>query len=79
MHRTRTPLEQSFVRIIDRYGVEDPELNVWIEGYEVDFLWRGDGLVVELDGLDAHGTRAAVRRDRKKDRALGGRASGRCG
>ena len=41
-----------------------------VEGYEVDFLWRRVGLAVELDGLDAHGTREAVRRDRKKDRVL---------
>jgi very-short-patch-repair endonuclease len=39
-------------------------------GYEVDFLWRKVGLAVELDGLKEHGTRAAVRRDRKRDRDL---------
>jgi predicted transcriptional regulator of viral defense system len=70
MHRTRSPLEDTFVRFVDRYGVEDPESNVWIEGYEVDFLWRRVGLAVELDGLAEHGTREAVRRDRKKDRVL---------
>ena len=70
MHRTRSPLEDRFVRFKDRYGVEEPECNVHVEGYEVDFLWRRVGLAVELDGLDAHGTRAAVRRDRKKDRVL---------
>jgi hypothetical protein len=70
MHRTRSPLEDTFVRFVDRYGVEDPESNVWIEGYEVDFLWRRIALAVELDGLDAHATRAAVKRDRRKDRAL---------
>jgi hypothetical protein len=70
MHRTRSPLEDRFVRFVDRYGVEDPESNVWIEGYEVDFLWRSVGLAVELDGLDAHATRAAVKRDREKDRVL---------
>jgi hypothetical protein len=70
LHRTRSPLEDRFVRFVDRYGVEDPECNVHLEGYEVDFLWRRVGLAVELDGLAEHGTREAVRRDRRKDRAL---------
>ena len=55
---------------MDRWGVEEPECNAWIEGYEVDVVWTRVGLVVELDGVAAHGTRAAVRRDRRKDRVL---------
>ena len=33
-------------------------------------LWRAAGLVVETDGLAAHCTREAVKRDRRRDRAL---------
>ena len=69
-HRTRSPLEDRFLRFMDRWGVEEPECNAWIEGYEVDVAWTRVGLVVELDGVAAHGTRAAVRRDRRKDRVL---------
>jgi len=69
-HRTRSSLEDRFVRFKDRYGVEEPDCNVWIDGYEVDFVWTRVGLVIELDGLAAHGTREAVRRDRRKDRVL---------
>jgi very-short-patch-repair endonuclease len=69
-HRTRSPLEDRFLELLVRYGVEEPESGVWLEGYEVDFLWRRVKLVVELDGLSAHATRAAVRRDRVRDRAL---------
>ena len=69
-HRTRSPLEDRFLAFAERWRVEEPESNVWLEGYEVDFLWRRVGLVVELDGVAEHGTRAAVRRDRKKDRVL---------
>jgi putative AbiEi antitoxin of type IV toxin-antitoxin system/uncharacterized protein DUF559 len=69
-HRTRSPLEDRVVAFIERWGVEEPDCNVWIEGYEVDFVWTRVGLVVELDGAAAHGTREAVRRDRKKDRVL---------
>ena len=69
-HRTRSPLEDRFLRLLERNGVEGPESGVWIEGYEVDFVWPRVGLVVELDGVAAHGTRAAVTRDRKRDRVL---------
>ena len=69
-HRTRSPLEERFLRVLERYGVEEPESGVWLEGYEVDFVSPRAGLVVELDGVAAHGTRAAVRRDRKRDRVL---------
>ena len=69
-HRTRSPLEDRFLAFVERWGVEEPESNVWLEGYEVDFLWRRVGLVVEMDGAAEHGTRAAVRRDRRRDRVL---------
>ena len=69
-HRTRSPLEDRFVRLVERWRVEEPESGVWIEGYEVDFLWRRVGLAVECDGLDAHATRATVERDRRRDRVL---------
>jgi hypothetical protein len=69
-HRTRSPLEDRFLMLLARHGVEEPESGVWLEGYEVDFMWRRVRLVVELDGLSAHATRAAVRRDRLRDRVL---------
>jgi hypothetical protein len=69
-HRTRSPLEDRFLAFLERRGVEEPASGVWIEGYEVDFVWTRVGLVVELDGIAAHGTPAAVRRDRKRDREL---------
>jgi predicted transcriptional regulator of viral defense system len=69
-HRTRSPLEDRFLRFVDRYGVEEPDSGVWVQGYDIDFLWRSANLAVELDGLNAHGTREAVRRDRKRDRIL---------
>jgi very-short-patch-repair endonuclease len=69
-HRTRSALEDRFLTLLARHGVAEPETNVWIDGYEVDFLWREAGLVVETDGLSAHATREAVRRDRVRDRLL---------
>lgn len=69
-HRTRSGLELRFLRFLERHGVEEPETGVWIEGYEADFVWREVGLVVELDGLAAHRTTAAMKRDRRRDRIL---------
>ena len=69
-YRTRSPLEDRFLALVERHGVEDPESGVWVEGYELDFLWRRANLAVELDGLTAHATREAVRRDRERDRKL---------
>jgi hypothetical protein len=70
LHRTRSPLEDRFLAFLDRWGVEEPESGVWIEGYEVDFIWTRAGLVVELDGVVAHGTRQAINADRLRDRVL---------
>ena len=39
-------------------------------GHEVDALWRAQRLIVEIDGFDAHGTRAAFERDRRRDAHL---------
>jgi hypothetical protein len=44
------------VRFLDQRAVEEPECNVHVEGYEVDFLWRRAGL---LAGLVQAGVRAA--------------------
>jgi very-short-patch-repair endonuclease len=69
-HRTRSALEDRFLAFVERWGVEEPETNVWLEGYEVDFVWTRVGLVVELDGVAAHTTRAALNADRLRDRRL---------
>jgi very-short-patch-repair endonuclease len=69
-HRTRSKLEQRFLRLLERHRVEEPETGIWIEGYETDFLWRAAHLVVELDGLAAHRTTAAMKGDRRRDRIL---------
>ena len=69
-HRTRSPLEDRFLRLMERHGVEEPRTNAWIAGYEVDFIWTRLGLVVELDGVAAHTTRAALNADRLRDRRL---------
>jgi very-short-patch-repair endonuclease len=45
-------------------------VNVSIEGYLCDFVWREQRLIVETDGGRAHGTARAQRRDPIKDADL---------
>ena len=47
-----------------------PEVNVRIHGYQVDFLWRAQRLVLEIDGYRFHSTRAAFERGRAKGAKL---------
>jgi very-short-patch-repair endonuclease len=51
-----------------------PEVNVTLEvadhRFEVDCLWRDEGVIVELDGHASHATRASFESDRARDRAL---------
>ena len=68
--RTRSELEDRFLALLERRGVDPPQTGVWIEGYELDFVWTRAGLVVELDGLDAHTTRPTFNADRLRDRRL---------
>jgi hypothetical protein len=69
-HRTRSELEDRFLAFLERHDVEPPQTGVWIEGYELDFVWTRAGLVVELDGLAAHTTRSTFNADRLRDRRL---------
>jgi hypothetical protein len=67
---TRSELERRFLDLCANADIPTPSLNAWIEGYEVDALWRDDRLIVELDGHEFHRTRQAFERDRARDAAL---------
>ena len=68
--RTRSELEERFLALCDDQGIERPEVNLDVGGYECDFVWREQALIVETDGGAAHGTARARERDRKKDAKL---------
>jgi len=72
--RRRSRLEERFVPFLPRHQLPQPRFNDWIllggKRYQVDCHWPGTGEIVELDGWEGHGTRAAFREDRARDRAL---------
>ena len=67
---TRSPLEDAFLELCDTYGIPRPLVNTVVEGFEVDFCWPAERLIVETDGYEHHGTRAAFERDRARDAHL---------
>jgi very-short-patch-repair endonuclease len=61
-HTTRSSLEDEFLELCDRNRIPRPLVNHRIAGFEVDFCWLEERLVVETDGRH-HLTRAAFARD----------------
>jgi very-short-patch-repair endonuclease len=68
--RTRSELERDFLNLCRRHHLAAPEVNVRIEAYTVDFLWRNQRLIVETDGYGAHAGRQAFIDDRVRDARL---------
>jgi hypothetical protein len=67
---TRSELEVRFLEFVDERGLPSPQTNQWIEGLEVDCVWREQRVVVELDSRAFHHTQHAFERDRERDRVL---------
>src|SRR5690349_11827429 len=56
--------------LIRRVGLPPPLTNTVVAGHEVDFLWPEHRVVVETDGLAAHGTGRRFESDRARDAHL---------
>lgn len=67
---TLSPLEDRFLALCDAAGLPRPLINHTVAGMKVDAYWPHCGLVVELDGRDAHGHPIAVDADRDRDLRL---------
>jgi very-short-patch-repair endonuclease len=69
---TKSELERRFLALVDRAGLPRPEVNAWVEVggdlIQVDCIWRGQRVIVELDSRTHHQTAAAFERDRQRDR-----------
>jgi very-short-patch-repair endonuclease len=66
----RSYLERLFLKLVRKAKLPEPEVNQQIEGRERDFVWRDHRLVIEVDGHAHHSSRAAMRRDKARDREL---------
>jgi len=67
---TKSEAERRTLELIRAARLPTPETNVKLAGHEVDFLWREQRLVVEVDGYAFHSSRRSFERDRRKDREL---------
>ncbi|MGN6868621.1 MAG: type IV toxin-antitoxin system AbiEi family antitoxin domain-containing protein [Solirubrobacteraceae bacterium] len=67
---SRSRREKALLRLIRDAGLPMPETNVPFSRFELDFYWRREGLVVEVDGETYHRGPGAVGRDREKDLAV---------
>lgn len=68
---TRSQAEERMLEIIRAADLPPPECNPRVNGYEVDFLWRPQQVIVEIDGYAYHSSHSAFERDRAKGAALG--------
>jgi very-short-patch-repair endonuclease len=65
--RTRSELEGRFLALCRRHRLPRPGVNVRIGAFVVDFAWPDRGVIVELDGYEAHRGRSAFEADRARD------------
>jgi hypothetical protein len=72
--RIRSRLEARVYAAAVEAGLPRPRCNVLLEideePLEVDLLWHAQRLVIETDGEETHGTRAAFQQDRRRDQVL---------
>jgi very-short-patch-repair endonuclease len=68
---TRSELEAEFLALQRRHRLPQPEVNVQVDRFVVDFLWPSEQLIAEVDGWAAHKGRLAFETDRARDNRLG--------
>jgi hypothetical protein len=67
---TKSTAEDLFLEIIEPTPLPQPEANVWVRGFRVDFYWPAERLVVEVDGFAFHSSHRMFEKDRARDAAL---------
>jgi very-short-patch-repair endonuclease len=67
---TESEAEERLFALIRQAGLPEPEVNVTVGRYRLDFFWRTQRLNVEVDGYRYHSTRAAFERDHRRDAEL---------
>jgi Transcriptional regulator, AbiEi antitoxin/Protein of unknown function (DUF559) len=67
---TASAFERDFLFFTAEYGLPTPIVNGWVLGYQVDFQWEEQKLIVEADDRTTHSTPIAFERDRERDLVL---------
>lgn len=65
--QTRSQAEENLLALIRRGGLPAPRLNTRVGGFEVDFHWSAERLIVEVDGFAFHASRQRFEGDRRRD------------
>lgn len=68
--RTISWLEEYFLALLDANDLPRPVFNRPDEAFVLDAVYEDVKLIIELDGRDAHTTRQAFQRDRRRDADL---------
>jgi very-short-patch-repair endonuclease len=67
---TRSEAEARLLSLIRRARLPRPLVNTSLRGFEVDFFWGAERLVVEVDGFAFHGSQQSFIQDRRRDADL---------
>lgn len=69
-HMTRSEAEERMLALVQAADLPAFETNRAVLRYTVDFLWRAQRVVVEIDSWQFHGDRKAFETDRRRDADL---------
>jgi very-short-patch-repair endonuclease len=69
----RSKAEHRLQAMVQASTLPMPRANTRVEGFEVDFLWPDQKLIVEVDGYAFHAGKQSFERDRDRDAALAAR------
>lgn len=67
---TRSEAEAILLSLTRKARLPRPKVNVTVGRHEVDFLWRRERLVVEVDGFAFHSSQIQFENDRRRDAEL---------
>lgn len=68
--RTRSDLEDDFLGFCERHALPRPEVNVEVGRFEVDFVWRVQGVAVETNDFRYHRGSVAFEDDHARELEL---------
>ena len=67
---TQSGLEDRFLGLVSAAGLPAPRANRLEDGKTVDFIWRRQRLIVEIDSFGFHRSRRSFEDDRRRDTEL---------